>query len=187
MKTKQILPVLIFSILVMVVAGCKKTEEDPPVTPPTATNVFKCSIGTATYKAVSLVTEGNYYSAQMIPVSKGLKTSNGTTPLTGDTLITLLMGCNTTAEFSTGAHSIAEAMQNNADNRGKAVFKVIINGMNYYPVVGEGTVSVEKYYYQTTTDWRGAKGTFNNIRLLGNDGISSFVLTNGVFDLNYQY
>lgn len=177
---------LLIAGLLFVFGSC----DIPGLSNPTdSAQIFKCKIGTTQFDATFITTEGNYSyeNGKSIPYSKGLIATNGTSATTGDIIITLSFGCNDSSKLAEGNHAYLLELPKKTDNRGKATFKVKINGYNYTPVVGSGTISVEKFYF-SKENYMGAKGTFNNIKVKGYNGTAdeTLTLTNGEFDYYFM-
>ncbi|OQA92903.1 MAG: hypothetical protein BWY27_00115 [Bacteroidetes bacterium ADurb.Bin234] len=157
--------------------------------PTDSAQIFKCKIGAAQFDATFITTEGNYSyeNGKSIPYGKGLIATNGSSATTGDIQITLSFGCNDSSKLAEGNHTYIQELPKKTDNRGKATLKVKINGNNYTPVVGSGTINVEKFYY-SKENYMGAKGTFSNIRVQGYNGTAQETLTliNGEFDYYFM-
>jgi hypothetical protein len=157
--------------------------------PTDSAQIFKCKIGATQFDATFITTEGNYSyeNGKSIPYGKGLIATNGTSATTGDIQITLTFGCNDSSKLAEGNHAYIEELPKKTDNRGKATFEVKINGYNYTPVTGSGTINVEKFYF-SKENYMGAKGTFNNIKVKGYNGTAdeTLTLTNGEFDYYFM-
>ncbi len=184
MKTKLFL--FLFSGILFFFTSC----DIPGLSNPTdSAQIFKCKIGTTQFDATFITTEGNYSyeNGKSTPYSKGLIATNGTSATTGDIIITLSFGCNDSSKLAEGNHVYVEELTKKADNRNKATFKVKINGYDYTPLVGSGTINVEKFYY-SKENYMGAKGTFNNIKVKGYNGTAeeTLTLTNGEFDYYFM-
>lgn len=185
MSKKIILPFLIAGIAILF-TSC----DIPGFSNPTdSAQIFKCKIGANQFDATFITAEGNYSyeNGKSIPYGKGLIATNGTSATTGDIIITLTFGCNDSSKLADGNHVYVEELTKKADNRNKATFEVKINGYNYTPVTGSGTINVEKFYY-SKENYMGAKGTFNNIKVKGYNGTAdeTITLTNGEFDYYFM-
>jgi hypothetical protein len=169
--------------------GCAQEDdsEDDDENIPTASQVFKFKIDGQEFKATSITTTG---TSGMI-IAKGLKASNGPTVMEGSTRLTLSFGADQSGNLATGLHDVFVYFptQNAPDNRSKCIFAdIVINNKQGYVLPGEGSVTVDNYY--TSSYWQGAKGTFNNIKVLQvntNFEMDTVLLTDGEFNYKFVY
>jgi len=180
----------LFSLIILGISFLLSSCDIPGLSNPTdSAQIFKCKIGTTQFDATFITTEGNYSyeNGKSVPYGKGLIATNGTSATTGDIKITLTFGCNDSSKLAEGNQTYILELPKKTDNRSKATFEVKINGYNYTPVVGSGTINVEKFY-SAKENYMGAKGTFNNIKVKGYNGTSdeTIMLTNGEFDYYFM-
>ncbi|MFT3751437.1 MAG: hypothetical protein QM800_00605 [Paludibacter sp.] len=181
---------LMLLLTVFILMSCTPTTEDPGnENTGTDPKTFKCKIDGVDFSAAYIITE----STSGIISAKGLKASNGTTYANGTIRMTFKFGTSQSGILGTGNHTIVgnlpTANQPNNQNI-VGVNEILINGLTGYVKEGEGQIVVEKYY--ESTYFQGAKGTFNNIKILTFTAApeykeDSVVLTNGEFDFKYTY
>ena len=188
-KIKNVNRFLLFFIFMAstMFVSCEKSGEEVKQDENESIMVFKCKIDGVPFEAVTIVTQ----STSGIISAKGLKVSNGDTPVNGSVRMTISFGMGPQG-LGTGVHEMVGTYfetVNNPDNKNKAVFQnVVIDNLIGYASAG-GDINVEKYY--ETTYWQGAKGTFSNISIVCYNTSTmesiSHTLTEGEFDVKYVY
>lgn len=197
----NILILLIVAMSSSLFFSCEKEDNSPEIkdeTPNDSINnntglmIFTCEIDGEPFEATTIVTQ----ATSGIITAKGLKVSNGASPVEGSIQMTLSFGTNQQGVLGVGTHQMIGSRfetVNSPNNQNLAIFKdVKINGLTSNAAEG-GQVNVEKYYEESY--WQGAKGTFNNIKIytfeyIDNDPmpiVDSVILTNGIFDVQYTY
>ncbi len=162
--------------------------KDTVTDPETGNMTFTCKVDGEPFSATYMTTQ----ATSGIITAKGLKVSNGATPVEGTIQMTISFGTNPAGELGLGNHECVGSnfeTANAPDNKNKAIFKdVKLNGLSAYAEPG-GSIFVEKYY--ESSYWQGAKGTFNNIKFYvyppPSFDLDSIMVTDGVFDVKYTY
>jgi hypothetical protein len=191
-KTAMLITMMILAAFITF-TGCEPDDQNPDPDPtPTYPKVFKCLINGQAYEATSASSSGSYINGT--PYAKGIRHSNGSSTIDGDIRWLLNFGSDNQGNLVTGAHSIVQQLStlSGFNNQGQATIKEFkYLNMDGYVVPDEGSVTVTQYYYRTSDNtYLGAKGTFDNIKVVVWDAatqtMDTVLLTQGVFDFK-QY